>query len=103
MDQKQISELERNGQYTFAELPESPVVTTEDVEIIPEDVPGWLVANDGNITVALDVTVTDELGNEGMARELVNRIQNIRKSSDFEITDKVMVEITRNEQTDAAI
>ena len=103
MDQKQISELERNGQYTFAELPESPVVTTEDVEIIPEDVPGWLVANDGNITVALDVTVTDELRNEGMARELVNRIQNIRKSSDFEITDKVMVEITRNEQTDAAI
>jgi isoleucyl-tRNA synthetase len=103
MDQKQISELERNGQYTFAELPESPVVTTEDVEIIPEDVPGWLVANDGNITVALDVTVTDELRNEGMGRELVNRIQNIRKSSDFEITDKVMVEITRNEQTDAAI
>ena len=103
MDQKQISELERNGSYTFAELPEAPVVTTEDVEIIPEDVPGWLVANDGNITVALDVTVTEELRNEGMARELVNRIQNIRKSSDFEITDKVVVNITHHEQTDATI
>lgn len=103
MDQKQIAELERNGSYTFAELPEAPVVTVEDVEIIPEDVPGWLVANDGNITVALDVTVTDELRNEGMARELVNRIQNIRKSSDFEITDKVVVNITSNEQTNAAI
>ena len=103
MDQKQISELERNGSYTFAELPEAPIVTTEDVEIIPEDVPGWLVANNGNITVALDVTVTEELRNEGMARELVNRIQNIRKSSDFEITDKVIVNITHNEQTDATI
>ena len=103
MDQKQISELERNGSYTFAELPEAPIVTTEDVEIIPEDVPGWLVANDGNITVALDVTVTEELRNEGMARELVNRIQNIRKSSDFEITDKVVVNITHHEQTDATI
>ena len=103
MDQKQISELERNGSYTFTELPEAPIVTKEDVEIIPEDVPGWLVANDGNITVALDVTVTEELRNEGMARELVNRIQNIRKSSDFEITDKVVVNITHHEQTDATI
>jgi isoleucyl-tRNA synthetase len=103
MDQKQISELERNGQYTFAELPESPVVTTEDVEIIPEDVPGWLVANDGNITVALDVTVTDELRNEGMGRELVNRIQNIRKSSGFEITDKINILVESNENTNDAI
>lgn len=103
MDQKQISELERNGQFVFTQLPDSPVVTTDDVEIIPEDVPGWLVANDGNITVALDVTISDDLRNEGMARELVNRIQNIRKSNDFEITNKVKIEITHNPQTDAAI
>lgn len=103
MSQKDISELERNGEFTFAELPEYPVVTTEDVEIIPEDIPGWLVVNDGNITVALDITVTPELRNEGLARELVNRIQNIRKSSDFEITDKVNVKITHNELTDEAI
>lgn len=93
MDQKQIAELEREGSYTFAELPGNPVVTADDVEISAEDVPGWQVANDGTLTVALDVTVSPELRNEGMARELVNRIQNIRKDSDFEITDKVRVEL----------
>ncbi|MDE6296302.1 MAG: isoleucine--tRNA ligase, partial [Muribaculaceae bacterium] len=94
MSQKEISELEKNGSYTFDSLQGSPVITLEDVEIIPEDIPGWLVANDGNVTVALDVTVTPALKNEGMARELINRIQNIRKSSDFDITDKVKVELT---------
>ena len=73
------------------------------VEIISEDIPGWLVANEGRLTVALDVTVTDELRKEGIARELVNRIQNIRKSSGFEITDKINVTISHNEQTDAAV
>lgn len=91
MDQKSISELERTKEYKFVELPGEPVITTEDVEIIPEDIPGWLVANDGNMTVALDVTVTPELRNEGMARELVNRVQNIRKSSGFDITDRIDV------------
>ena len=94
MDQKQIAELEREGSYTFAELPGAPVVTLDDVEISAEDIPGWQVANDGSMTVALDVTVTPELRNEGMARELVNRVQNIRKESDFEITDKVRVTFT---------
>ena len=94
MSQKDIVELEKNGQFTFTELPGAPVVTLEDVDVIPEDVPGWLVANDGTITVALDITVTPELKNEGMARELINRIQNIRKGNDFEITDKVNVELT---------
>ena len=70
------------------------MVTIEDVEIIPEDIPGWQVASDGNITVAVDVTLTPGLRNEGMARELVNRIQNIRKDSDFNITDKVDVVLT---------
>ncbi|MDE5887516.1 MAG: isoleucine--tRNA ligase [Muribaculaceae bacterium] len=91
MDQKQIALLEKEGSFKFENLPGEPVITLQDVEIIPEDVPGWLVANDGNITVALDVTVTPELKNEGMARELINRIQNIRKGNDFEITDKVRV------------
>ncbi len=103
MSQKQIAELEKNGQYEFAEFAEKPVVTLDDVEVIPEDVPGWLVANDGNITVALDVTVTPELKNEGMARELVNRIQNIRKSSNFEITDRVVVELQSTPSVEAAM
>ncbi|MDE6095446.1 MAG: class I tRNA ligase family protein, partial [Muribaculaceae bacterium] len=94
MTQKEISQLEKEGEFKFAALPGEPVVTVDDVEIIPEDVPGWLVANDGNITVALDVTVTPELRDEGMARELINRIQNIRKGNDFEITDKVDVRLT---------
>lgn len=94
MDAKQIASLEREGNFTFAELPGAPTVTLEDVEIIAEDVPGWLVANDGNVTVALDVTLTPELKNEGMARELINRIQNIRKQNDFDITDRVHVVLT---------
>jgi len=94
LGQKDIAVLEKEGRFVFSSIDGAPVVTLDDVEIIPEDVPGWLVANDGNITVALDVTVTPELRNEGMARELINRIQNIRKSNDFEITDKVVVELT---------
>lgn len=93
MDAAAISELEGNGEYKFAALPGEPVVTLDDVEITTEDIPGWQVSNAGLMTVALDVTVTPELRNEGMARELVNRIQNIRKESDFDITDKVKVEL----------
>ena len=103
MAQKDIAELEKIGSYTFTELPEQPVITLDDVEIIPEDVPGWLVTNEGNVTVALDVTLTPELKNEGMARELINRIQNIRKSSDFEITDKVRVELSDTPSVRAAL
>lgn len=91
MSAEQIATLEREGEIVFEALPGKPVVTVEDVEIIPEDVPGWLVANEGNVTVALDVTVSDALKNEGLARELINRIQNIRKESDFSITDRVNV------------
>lgn len=93
MDSKAISELERTGRYTFENIPGAPVITLSDVEVIPEDIPGWQVINDGNLTVAVDVTVTEALRKEGLARELVNRVQNIRKSSDFEITDKVKVEL----------
>ena len=91
MTQPQIAQLEKNGEFTFMAIEGSPVVTLEDVDIFAEDIPGWQVANDGDITVALDVTVTPELRNEGMARELINRIQNLRKSSGLEITDKINI------------
>ncbi len=103
MSQADIAALERDGEFKFTAIAGEPVVTVGDVEIIPEDIPGWLVANDGNVTVALDVTVTPELRNEGMARELVNRIQNIRKSSDFDITDRVEVTVRKTPAVEAAV
>ena len=78
-------------------------VLSADVEIFSEDIPGWLVANEGRLTVALEVTVTEDLRREGVARELVNRIQNIRKSSGFEITDKINITLSKNTQTDDAV
>ena len=74
-----------------------------DVDIQSEDIPGWLVANEGNVTVALDVTVTDELRREGIARDLVNRIQNIRKTRDYDITDRINVVIAPSSLTDDAV
>lgn len=91
MTAEDIAALERNGSFEFSSLPDAPVVTLDDVEIIPEDVPGWLVANEGSVTVALDVTITPVLRNEGLSRDLINRIQNIRKDSDYAITDRVRV------------
>ena len=93
MDQPSIAALEKEGSFTFTALPGAPVVTLDDVEISAEDIPGWLVSSDGDVTVALDVTLTDALRAEGLARELVNRIQNLRKSSGLEITDKVRIRI----------
>ncbi|MDE6628554.1 MAG: isoleucine--tRNA ligase, partial [Muribaculaceae bacterium] len=78
-------------------------VEVSDVELRNEDIPGGLVANEGTVTVALDVTVTDELRHEGIARELVNRIQNIRKNRDFDITQRINVIIGANSLTDAAV
>ncbi|HLP04340.1 MAG TPA: DUF5915 domain-containing protein, partial [Paludibacter sp.] len=102
-NKKEIAAIERNGEYTLA-LPTGDVLLTlEDVEIITEDMPGWLVANEGRLTVALDITVTEELLREGIARELVNRIQNIRKSNGFEIVDKISVEIESREEIDEAV
>ena len=103
MSQKDIIELEKNGQFTFNIDGADAVVELADVEVISEDIPGWLVANEGNLTVALDITVTEELKREGIARELVNRIQNIRKDKDFNIVDKIAVKVSANENTDAAI
>ena len=97
MSQEAIAELEKNGKYTFQLDGGEAVVEATDVEIFSEDIPGWLVANEGKLTVALEVTVTEELKREGIARELVNRIQNIRKDSGFEVTDKIRVEIEQQE------
>ena len=78
-------------------------VESSDVEIISEDIPGWQVANDGSLTVALDVTLTDELRKEGIARDIVNRVQNIRKGRDYDIVDKIKLTFEPNEVTDEAI
>ncbi len=103
LPQEAISELEKNGRYTLSLTDGEAVIEAADVEIISEDIPGWLVANEGKLTVALEVTVTDELRREGIARELVNRIQNIRKSSGFEITDKIRIRLSKNQETDDAV
>ncbi|MDR2147687.1 MAG: isoleucine--tRNA ligase [Tannerella sp.] len=94
MSQEEIAEFEKRSVYSFDIEGQRAEITSDDVEIISEDIPGWLVANEGNITIALDVTVTEDLRREGVARELVNRIQNLRKSSGLDITDKIKIEIT---------
>ena len=103
MSQEAIAELEKNGSYTLQLDGTDVLVEATDVEIFSEDIPGWLVANEGKLTVALDVTVTEELRREGIARELVNRIQNILKSSGLEITDKIKITLSKNQQTDDAV
>ena len=103
MPQADILRLEQEGSIKLMVGDQEAVVDVADVEIISEDIPGWLVSNEGNLTVALDITVTDELRREGMARELVNRIQNVRKSKNFDITDKVIVTISPDERINDAV
>jgi isoleucyl-tRNA synthetase len=91
--QDEIINFETSGELILNIEEQKIVITIDDVEIVSEDIPGWLVANEGVLTIALDVTLTDSLKNEGVARELVNRIQNLRKSKDFEITDKIRIQI----------
>ena len=95
MTQEAIGELERNGKYTFVLDGVEAVIETSDVEIFSEDIPGWLVTNEGRLTVALEVTITRDLELKGVARELVNRIQNIRKSKGFEITDRIAILLSK--------
>ncbi len=103
MTKDQIAELENVGRLTL-DLNGTPAeIEAAEVEIYSEDIPGWVVANEGVLTVALDVTVTEELRREGIARELVSKIQNIRKSSGFEISDRIAVTLSSNENSDAAI
>jgi isoleucyl-tRNA synthetase len=101
--QEQIAQIENQAETTLDIDGEKIVVTAADFEITSEDMPGWLVASEGKLTVALDITVTDELRREGVARELINRIQNIRKDSGFEVTDKIRVEIESKEIVAGAI
>jgi len=101
--QEQINEIDAKGELSLVISGKSIILTSQDVEISSQDIPGWLVANSNGITVALDITISEELKQEGIARELVNRIQNIRKDSGFEVTDKIKVQIQRNGELEQAI
>ena len=103
MSQEQIAELEKNGNITLQVEGVDALIELADVEIFSEDVPGWTVANEGALTVALDVEVTEDLRREGIAREIVKKIQAMRKESGFDIVDRIAVEIAANEATDAAV
>lgn len=103
MTQAEIATFERDGSFTFPIDGNACTVLTDDVEIISEDIPGWLVANEGRLTIALDITVTDELRREGLARELVNRLQNLRKSSGLEITDHIRVTLAPAEEMEGVL
>ena len=101
--QEDISDIEQTGSREIVIDNEVINLQREDVEIISEDIPGWLVANEGNLTVALDITITGELREEGIAREFINRIQNLRKESGFDVTDKVSIVIREHEYINDAI
>jgi isoleucyl-tRNA synthetase len=103
MGQADIAAIETQGSFEITVENKKIALAPEDVEILSEDIPGWLVASEGSITVALDINVTEELRQEGIAREFVNRIQNIRKESDFEVTDKIKVQIEKNEAFNEAL
>jgi isoleucyl-tRNA synthetase len=100
---EQINELEAKGELSLVISGNSVILTSQDVEITSQDIPGWLVASANGITVALDITISAELKQEGIARELVNRIQNIRKDSGFEVTDKIKVQIQHHAELEPAI
>ncbi len=100
---EQINELEAKGELSLVISGNSVILTSQDVEITSQDIPGWLVASANGITVALDITISAELKQEGIARELVNRIQNIRKDSGFEVTDKIKVQIQHQVELEPAI
>ena len=103
LDQEQIAQLEKDGKYAVDVEGNVVEVEAADVEIISEDIPGWLVSNDGNLTVALEIELNDELRSEGMARELISRIQNLRKETGLEITDRIHVTITPIEKVKNAV
>ncbi|HRX32339.1 MAG TPA: isoleucine--tRNA ligase [Tenuifilaceae bacterium] len=103
MTQENIATLEKEGTFAITISSGNVDLTTDDVEILSEDIPGWLVANEGRYTVALDVTITETLRMEGIARELINRVQNIRKDSGFEVTDKIRITLKKHDKLDKAI
>jgi isoleucyl-tRNA synthetase len=99
-NQQQIAELEQKGAVEISIQNTSYTILLNDVEIIAEDIPGWSVASKGSLTVALDITITSELQSEGDAREFVNRVQNIRKEANFELTDRIFVKLEKNNVPD---
>ena len=99
----QIGELESEGRISINLGGEVAEVLLDEVEIFTEDIPGWIVANEGRVTVALDITLTGELLQEGLARDFVNRVQNLRKESGFEVTDTIKVQYSGNEEVQKAI
>jgi isoleucyl-tRNA synthetase len=101
--QEDIASIESTGTHTLKVDGQEVNLTMEDVEIISEDIPGWLVANDGKLTVALDITLTEKLQQEGIAREVINRIQNLRKDSGLEVTDKIQIRILNHTAINEAI
>lgn len=103
MGKHEINELEKTGSVSLVVDGQAAVITQDDVEIISEDIPGWLVANEGRLTVALDITLTGELQKEGIARELVNRIQNLRKAKEFDITDRITIRLSSHPLFDEAV
>ena len=103
MDQSDIYNFEEQGTYSLQVGTETLSLTLDDVEILSEDIPGWLVANEGRLTVALDINITKELREEGIARELINRIQNLRKESNFNVTDKIDLQIGKHKDINDAV
>jgi len=102
-DKVQIKQLETDGKYILQIEGQEIEITLADVEIVTQDIPGWLISTMGQLTVALDITVTDKLRNEGIARELINRIQNLRKEKQFEVTDKIIVTIEKNNDLESVV
>jgi isoleucyl-tRNA synthetase len=103
LSQKDIAAFEAAGQYNISAGNEDITLGIDDVEIISEDIPGWLVASEGKITIALDVNITEELRQEGIAREFINRIQNMRKDSGFDVTDKINIFIRKHDAVNSSI
>lgn len=103
IDQAGIKDLERNGSYMLEIEGQDIEITVDDVEISTEDIPGWSVATEGQVSVALDITVTDELKEEGLAREFVNRVQNLRKDMEFEVTDRIILNVEKSSGTDKSL
>ena len=103
LSQEQIAALELNGTIGINVEGQDLTVEAADVEIISEDIPGWLVANEGSLTVALEVELNDELRQEGMAREIINRVQNIRKESGLEITDRISIILSPNDEVEKSV
>ncbi len=103
MTQDNIAQLEQEGKFILNVAEQEVVLTPDDVEITSEDIPGWTVSTEGQVTVALDIKISDDLRHEGIAREFVNRIQNIRKDSNFEVTDKINVQIEKHDELNEAL